>query len=42
MTAVPAWPPRSTPRLFVEAPLAPGPLTIAGPQAHYLLSVMRA
>ena len=42
MTAVPAWPPRSTPRLFVEAPLAPGPLTIAGAQAHYLLSVMRA
>jgi 16S rRNA (uracil1498-N3)-methyltransferase len=42
VTAVPAWPPRSTPRLFVDAPLAPGPLTIAGPQAHYLLSVMRA
>ena len=42
MTAVPAWPPRSTPRLFVEAPLAAGPLTITGPQAHYLLTVMRA
>ena len=42
MTATPAWPPRSTPRLFVAAPLAPGPRTIAGPQAHYLLAVMRA
>lgn len=42
MTAVPAWPPRSAPRLFVDAPLAPGALTIAGAQAHYLLSVMRA
>lgn len=41
MGATPAWPPRSTPRLFVEAPLAPGPLTLAGPQAHYLVSVMR-
>ena len=42
MTATPAWPPRSAPRLFVEAPLAPGPLRIDGPQAHYLLAVMRA
>lgn len=42
MAATPAWPPRSTPRLFVEAPLAPGALTIAGPSAHYLLTVMRA
>ncbi|MEG8037843.1 16S rRNA (uracil(1498)-N(3))-methyltransferase [Sphingomonas sp. LR60] len=41
MGAVPAWPPRSTPRLFVETALAPGPLTLAGPQAHYLISVMR-
>ena len=42
MTATPSWPPRSAPRLFVETPLAPGPLTITGPQAHYLISVMRA
>lgn len=42
MTATPAWPPRSAPRLYVDTPLAAGPLTIAGPQAHYLLSVMRA
>ncbi len=42
MAATPAWPPRSTPRLFVEAPLAPGLLRIEGPQAHYLIAVMRA
>lgn len=41
MTATPAWPPQSTPRLFVETPLAPGPLRIDGPPAHYLVSVMR-
>lgn len=41
MTATPAWPPQSTPRLFVEQPLAPGPLRIDGPAAHYLVSVMR-
>jgi 16S rRNA (uracil1498-N3)-methyltransferase len=41
MGATPAWPPRSTPRLFVEAPLAPGALTLSGAQAHYLVSVMR-
>jgi len=41
MGAVPAWPPRSTPRLFVETALAPGPLSLSGPQAHYLISVMR-
>jgi 16S rRNA (uracil1498-N3)-methyltransferase len=41
MGATPAWPPRSTPRLYVEAPLAPGPLTLSGPQAHYLVGVMR-
>ncbi|MFZ5748056.1 MAG: 16S rRNA (uracil(1498)-N(3))-methyltransferase [Pseudomonadota bacterium] len=42
MPATPAWPPDSTPRLFVEAPLAPGRmLRIDGPQAHYLVSVMR-
>lgn len=42
MPATPAWPPQSTPRLFVETPLAPGALRVEGPQAHYLLSVMRA
>ena len=41
MTATPAWPPRSTPRLFVAPPLAPGPIEIDGPQAHYLTGVMR-
>lgn len=42
MPATPAWPPQSTPRLFVESPLADGvELSISGPQAHYLISVMR-
>ncbi|RYY43783.1 MAG: 16S rRNA (uracil(1498)-N(3))-methyltransferase, partial [Sphingomonadales bacterium] len=41
MPATPAWPPQSTPRLFVDAELAPGPLRIDGPQAHYLVQVMR-
>ncbi|WP_066776891.1 16S rRNA (uracil(1498)-N(3))-methyltransferase [Sphingomonas sp. CCH5-D11] len=41
MIATPAWPPRSTPRLFVEEPLVAGPLRIDGPQAHYLAGVMR-
>lgn len=41
MPATPAWPPQSTPRLFVEATLAPGELRIDGPQAHYLVQVMR-
>lgn len=41
MIATPAWPPRSTPRLFVESPLTIGPLRIDGPQAHYLAGVMR-
>ena len=41
MAATPAWPPQSTPRLFIDAPLAPGPLRIDGPPAHYLLQVMR-
>ena len=41
MPATPAWPPQSTPRLFVDQPLAPGSLRIDGPAAHYLLSVMR-
>ena len=42
MIATPAWPPRSTPRLFVPTPLAAGPLTLDGPPAHYLVQVMRA
>ncbi|HEU4961744.1 MAG TPA: 16S rRNA (uracil(1498)-N(3))-methyltransferase [Sphingomonas sp.] len=41
MVATPAWPPQSTPRLFVEARLAPGPLRIDGAAAHYLVAVMR-
>lgn len=41
MIATPAWPPQSTPRLFVEGELAPGPLRLDGPAAHYLISVMR-
>lgn len=41
MIATPAWPPRSTPRLFVEEPLVAGPLRLDGPQAHYLAGVMR-
>ncbi len=42
MAATPAWPPASTPRLFVDCELAPSCTTeIAGPAAHYLLHVMR-
>ena len=41
MPATPAWPPQSTPRLFVETPLAPGSIILEGPQAHYLIAVMR-
>ena len=42
MTATPAWPPKSAPRLFVKQELAAGAqLTIDGPQAHYLARVMR-
>lgn len=42
MIATPAWPPKSTPRLYVPGPLAPGPLVLDGPSAHYLAGVMRA
>ncbi len=42
MIATPAWPPRSCPRVFVDAPLAAGPLRLDGPAAHYLATVMRA
>ena len=42
MPATPAWPPRSAPRLFVDAPLAKGEMvTVEGNQAHYLAKVMR-
>jgi len=42
MPATPAWPPRSAPRLFVPGPLAEGAsVMLDGPQAHYLLRVMR-
>lgn len=42
MTATPAWPPQSAPRLFVETPLAQGiEVRVDGGQAHYLISVMR-
>jgi 16S rRNA (uracil1498-N3)-methyltransferase len=42
MTATPAWPPDSTPRLFVEDEIADGrEIRIDGGQAHYLISVMR-
>ncbi|NML06982.1 16S rRNA (uracil(1498)-N(3))-methyltransferase [Sphingomonas sp. G-3-2-10] len=42
MAATPAWPPQSTPRLFVEGELAQGQqIRIDGGQAHYLVSVMR-
>ncbi|CAM3180203.1 MULTISPECIES: 16S rRNA (uracil(1498)-N(3))-methyltransferase [Sphingomonas] len=41
MPATPAWPPQSTPRLFVDRMLGEGPIRIDGPAAHYLVSVMR-
>jgi 16S rRNA (uracil1498-N3)-methyltransferase len=41
VTATPAWPPQSTPRLFVATPLCVGPIAVDGPQAHYLAQVMR-
>lgn len=42
MPATPAWPPDSTPRLFVDTELMLGAhVRIDGGQAHYLVSVMR-
>ncbi len=42
MPATPAWPPASTPRLFVDVPLNPGAASVIdGNSAHYLLNVMR-
>ncbi|MGL5837646.1 MAG: 16S rRNA (uracil(1498)-N(3))-methyltransferase [Sphingorhabdus sp.] len=42
MPATPAWPPHSTPRLFVDDALGEGrEVRVEGGQAHYLLNVMR-
>src|SRR3546814_5995554 len=42
MTATPAWPPQSAPRLHVETQLGEGvSVPVAGNPAHYLISVMR-
>ena len=42
MAATPAWPPQSTPRLFVATPLGEGvAVRVEGGQAHYLGTVMR-
>ena len=42
MPATPAWPPRSAPRLYVDADLGEGiAVPVDGNAAHYLLSVMR-
>jgi 16S rRNA (uracil1498-N3)-methyltransferase len=42
MPATPAWPPKSTPRLFIETALTQGAdVHVAGNTAHYLLGVMR-
>lgn len=42
MSATPAWPPKSAPRLFVPGPLATDAVVaIEGTQAHYLSRVMR-
>ena len=42
MPATPAWPPKSTPRLFVEQPLADGlTVNVTGNSAHYLIGVLR-
>ena len=42
MVATPAWPPKSTPRLYVEQPLDAGAgVMLEGNPAHYLTRVMR-
>lgn len=42
MPATPAWPPASTPRLFIDRSLGEATtITIDGAQAHYLANVMR-
>lgn len=43
MIATPAWPPASTPRLYVDRPLeGVAEVALEGAQAHYLAGVMRA
>lgn len=42
MPATPAWPPASTPRLFIDTPLASdAAVAVDSAAAHYLLNVMR-
>ena len=42
MPATPAWPPASTPRLFIDQPLeGAAEIPVGGGQAHYLADVMR-
>jgi 16S rRNA (uracil1498-N3)-methyltransferase len=42
MVQTPAWPPSSLPRLYVEQALSEAAsLTLEGPQAHYLVAVLR-
>ncbi|AKM06692.1 16S rRNA (uracil(1498)-N(3))-methyltransferase [Pelagerythrobacter marensis] len=42
MPATPAWPPRSTPRLYIDGEIAPGATVALDPaQARYLVAVMR-
>ncbi|GAB5350301.1 16S rRNA (uracil(1498)-N(3))-methyltransferase [Qipengyuania sp. 483] len=42
MSATPAWPPKSAPRLFVDESLSEGvDVRVEGNQAHYLSKVMR-
>jgi len=42
MTATPAWPPESAPRLFVDHPLGEGAeVVLDSAQANYLINVMR-
>ena len=42
MPATPSWPPESSIRLFVDTPLSDlSDVRVDGPQAHYLISVMR-
>ena len=42
MTATPAWPPESAPRLFIDQPLSEGAdVALDSAQANYLLNVMR-
>ncbi len=42
MTATPAWPPKSLPRLFVRQPLSEGAaVVLEAPQANYLGNVLR-